>query len=432
LPGSSPASSCAEPLWTTAMVRGEGNWVADLLSRDLVSPDHEIRTIINSRFPSQVPKSFMVSPLPAKISSFLSYWVQLRTLPRGSPAKRTAIFIDFHQLMLLDFFFARRSCENVEVSGERRTHPIRKRNMMFQKGGRILPHSLPRLYLADTIAITFEYQKRDKRNNTVTQWRTGNSTYCPLVVSAAVVRRLEAMGASESDFIYKFKGNDGCTSDFDSATVLRMLRGFISSVDFKGLGLDAKRIGLHSLCSSAAMVMCINGVPVYTIMLLGCWYSNAFLRYIRKPVESFGSGVSSKIIMTSRFLHVSLSTNLEDPRTSHNTASSTANMGMGSGGNITGMLSPFGPKIGLPNITPRPNGDGNNSFLPSKTKSPTVSLEPHELFMERCDFVTRCGSAPTAAVATDTSRCKGPCFQPIDCFAVFPRGSGLGLRSQRT
>ena len=69
---------------------GEGNWVADLLSCDLVSSDHEITTIINSRFPSQVPKSFKVSPLPVKISSFLSYWVQLQTLPRGSPAKRTA------------------------------------------------------------------------------------------------------------------------------------------------------------------------------------------------------------------------------------------------------------------------------------------------------------------------------------------------------
>ena len=68
----------------------------------------------------------------------------------------------------------------------------------------------------------------------------------------------------------------------------------------------------------------------------------------------------------------------------------------------------MGLKIGLPNLIPRPNGNGNDSFLQSKTKSPTVSLEPHELFMERCDFVTRCASAPTAAVATDTARCKGP------------------------
>jgi hypothetical protein len=236
------------------------------------------------------------------------------------PIAHLAIFIVFHQLMLLGFFFAMRSFKNVKVSGERRTHPLRKRNMVFRKGGRILPHSSPRLHLADTITITFEYQKRDKRNNTVTQWRTGDSTYCPVVVSAAVVRRLEAMGASKSDFIYKFKGDDGRTRDFDSATALWMLRGFISSVDFKGLGLNPKRIRLHSLQLLAAMAMYLNGVPVYTIMLLGCWSSDAFLRYIRKQVESFGSGVLSKMIVTSRFLHVSHSTDLEDPRTSRNPA----------------------------------------------------------------------------------------------------------------
>ena len=101
-----------------------------------------------------------------------------------------------------------------------------RRNMVFRQDGQILPHLLPRLPLADTIAITFEYQKRDECNDTVTQWRTGDSTYCPVVVSAAVVRRLEAMGASESNFIYKFKGDNGRTRNFDFATALRMLRGF--------------------------------------------------------------------------------------------------------------------------------------------------------------------------------------------------------------
>jgi hypothetical protein len=206
--------------------------------------------------------------------------------------------------------------------------------MVFRKDGRILPHLLPRLHLGDTIVITFEYQKRDERNDTVTQWHTGDSTYCPVVVGAAVVRRLEAMGASESDFIYKFKVDDGRTRDFDSVTALRMLRGFISSVDFKGLSLNPKRNGLHFLCLLAAMAMYLNGVPVYTIMLLGRWSSDTFLRYIRKQVESFGSGVLSKMIVTSYFLHVSHSTDLEDPRTSRNPASFTANMGMGSGGNI--------------------------------------------------------------------------------------------------
>jgi hypothetical protein len=38
------------------------------------------------------------------------------------PVAHLAIFIVFHQLMLLGFFFAMRSCENFKVSGERQTH----------------------------------------------------------------------------------------------------------------------------------------------------------------------------------------------------------------------------------------------------------------------------------------------------------------------
>jgi len=34
------------------------------------------------------------------------------------PVAHLAIFIVFHQLMLLGFFFAMRSCENFKVSGE--------------------------------------------------------------------------------------------------------------------------------------------------------------------------------------------------------------------------------------------------------------------------------------------------------------------------
>jgi len=139
------------------------------------------------------------------------------------------------------------------------------------------------------------------------------------------------MGVSQSNL---FTNSRATTAAPATSTALRMLRGFISSIDFKGLGLNPKRIGLHSLCLSAAVAMHLNGVPVYTIMLLGCWSSDAFPRYIGKQVESFRSGVSSKMIETSPFLQVSHSTNLKDPRTSRNPASFTANMGMGSGGNI--------------------------------------------------------------------------------------------------
>ena len=77
------------------------------------------------------------------------------------------------------------------------------------------------------------------------------------------------------------------------------------------------------------MAMCLNHVPVYTIMLLGRWSSDAFLRYIRQQVTDFGSDVASKMIQTPRFYHVPPLCQV-DPRI-HNPLSFAASSGLGSG-----------------------------------------------------------------------------------------------------
>jgi hypothetical protein len=43
---------------------------------------------------------------------------------------------------------------------------------------------------------------------------------------------------------------------------------------------------------------------VFTIMLMGRWSSNAFLRYIRKQVKEFSHGVSSKMIRNENFFTI--------------------------------------------------------------------------------------------------------------------------------
>jgi hypothetical protein len=44
------------------------------------------------------------------------------------------------------------------------------------------------------------------------------------------------------------------------------------------------------------MAIYTSSVPVVTIMLLGRWFSDAFLRYIRPQVQQFSRGVVSKMI----------------------------------------------------------------------------------------------------------------------------------------
>ena len=69
------------------------------------------------------------------------------------------------------------------------------------------------------------------------------------------------------------------------------------------------------------MAMYLAGVPVYTIMLLGRWSSDAFLRYIRRQVQDFSNGVSRKMILSPDFYTIpdhQTHVHTEDPRVSGN------------------------------------------------------------------------------------------------------------------
>jgi hypothetical protein len=44
------------------------------------------------------------------------------------------------------------------------------------------------------------------------------------------------------------------------------------------------------------MEMYLAGVPLYTIMLISRWPSDAFLRYIRRQVERFSKDVAQKML----------------------------------------------------------------------------------------------------------------------------------------
>jgi hypothetical protein len=213
----------------------------------------------------------------------------------------------FHQVSLLAFFFAMRSCEYLRVKGPRRTKPLRKRNIMFIKNHRVLPHHLPEAVLAsaDAVAITFEFQKNDERDETVTQGATTSRVLCPVKTSAAIVKRMENDGLTDDAFIFTYKDDDGSLYDLTGPIALKLLRTYVGVINYKSLGInDPAEVGLHSIRASAAMAMYLNRVPVYTIMLLGRWASDAFLRYIRKQVEQFCQGVSQAMIQTGHFHHI--------------------------------------------------------------------------------------------------------------------------------
>jgi hypothetical protein len=211
------------------------------------------------------------------------------------------------------FFFAMRSCEYLKVSGERWTKIIELRNIKFFKGRRVVSHTDKSLHNADAVSITFELQKKDTKSYTVTHHRSNDPKICPVIIWANIVKRIRSYQSSTDNTpINTFMDNKNNIHLITGPHLLKQLRLAAAAIGKDVLGFHPSDIGLHSTRSGAAMAMYLAGVPVYTIMLLGRWSSDAFLRYIRKQVKELSAGVSSKMLTHDNFFSIPCSSRDED------------------------------------------------------------------------------------------------------------------------
>ncbi len=58
------------------------------------------------------------------------------------------------------------------------------------------------------------------------------------------------------------------------------------------------------------MTMYLGKIPVYAIQLIGRWKSNSFMKYLRKQIEQFTLGISSKMLTLQVFRHFPSHTSL--------------------------------------------------------------------------------------------------------------------------
>lgn len=203
------------------------------------------------------------------------------------------------------FFFAMRSCEYLSVGGlPRKTKRLRIRNLRFFMKGKERIISSPNLERSDFISITFEDQKNDMKNDTITMHATNDSILCPVKCWSRIVQRiLKSPNATTDRFVNSFWDN-GKFHLITNKDTIQAIRAAALVIGQATLGFNPINLGTHSLRSGAAMAMYLDEVPVYTIMLIGRWSSDAFLLYIRKQVEQFSHNVSSRMIRNTSFTHV--------------------------------------------------------------------------------------------------------------------------------
>lgn len=211
------------------------------------------------------------------------------------------------------YFFAMRSCEYLHVSGERRTRRLQLRNIRFFRGSREIDRSDPDIHTADAVSITFDFQKNDKRNVTITMYRTDHSTLCPVRAWAAVVEYLlscpNVTDSTPVSLFYKHAATPtyaapGSWHRLTGTAMTRLIRRAATSIGSTALGFTPDELGTHSIRSGAAMAMHLDGVPVYTIMLIGRWSSDAFLVYLRPQVMQFTQHIARRMIKHQHFFSI--------------------------------------------------------------------------------------------------------------------------------
>jgi hypothetical protein len=187
--------------------------------------------------------------------------------------KATERQLAISQLIIGAFFFACRLCEYLKVpkQDQQQTKQLTLRNIAFFKDGNLIPHSSSKLNLADSISLTFDSQKNNKKNKTITQWATDQSLLCPVKQLAAIVKCIGSYwGLSMKSPVLAVLVH-GWILHITQKQVNDALRDRVKSYSKSKLQILKSEVGMHALRLGAAMAMYLGGIPVYATQLIGRW-----------------------------------------------------------------------------------------------------------------------------------------------------------------
>ena len=170
------------------------------------------------------------------------------------------------QLCSAAIFFAMRSCEYllVNIPEERtRTRTLQLRNLRFFMKGCKLLYTDSHISLADTVSITFEFQKNDERHESVTMHRSGENICYPVRSWAEVVHRVLFYPGTNQDSTVNTILVNGNLKTISSSTVRSKLCSTAQLICKDTLGFKPSDIGIHSIISGAAS----QNISAYQILI---------------------------------------------------------------------------------------------------------------------------------------------------------------------
>ena len=188
-------------------------------------------------------------------------------------------------------FFAMRSCEYTTTAAAeaKKTSLLELRDLAFFDKSRafISQNSQSLLDNTEFVRITFRSQKNDDNGQEVVLKRSNNllcgvEAWCKLVTR---IRSYSGTTSSTTVNTYKVGSQFGRIT---SKQVVAMLRSAVTEVGPDSIGVPLARVGTHSVRTTFALLMSLNGAQDSLIRKKGRWRSDAYLLYIRGYADAFG------------------------------------------------------------------------------------------------------------------------------------------------
>jgi hypothetical protein len=137
--------------------------------------------------------------------------------------------------------------------------------------------------------------------DTITLMASEDAILCPV---RAVVKRIEKYPGTISNSPISTYSNNGVIDQVTLDHMINALRDAVGGIREIHLGIKKEDVGTHLIRSGAAMAIYLGECPVFMIMLIGRWSSNAFLQYIRKQVMEFSQNVAKMMLACQNFRHI--------------------------------------------------------------------------------------------------------------------------------
>jgi hypothetical protein len=140
--------------------------------------------------------------------------------------------------------------------------------------------------------------------DTITLMASEDAIVCPVRAAAAIVKRIKKYPGTTLNSLISTYSNNSIIDQVTSDHMINALRDPVGGIGEICLGIKKEDVGTHSIRSGAAMAIYLGKCPVFMIMLIGTWSSNAFLQYIRKQVMEFSQNMSKRMLTGQNFRHI--------------------------------------------------------------------------------------------------------------------------------